>query len=93
MVMELRWTGDFEIDDAPIRECLDQLVCLRGRGLLTVSEINRIADILKDGEIPVTTCWRDGACDRATGTSVDSVTFEPTDALKNLMAAIRTGPA
>ena len=91
---ETRWTHHWDpIDDTPLRECFDELICLRGRGLLTAEELLRIGKIFQEGKETFTVRWWNRRRDPATRTCIDAVTFEPCDALVDLMATIHTGPA
>ena len=94
MTAEATWTHDWDpIDETPLRECFDELICLRRRGLLTADEQSRLTDICQEPEKTFTLRWWNRRRDPATRTCVDAVTFEPCNALKDLLTAIRTGPA
>ena len=94
MTDEAPWTHEWDpIDDTPVRECFDELICLKRRGLLTAEEDGRLVDICQESENTFTVRWWNRRRDPATRTCVDAVTFEPSDALKDLLTAIRTGPS
>ena len=88
--MSAPWALNFEIDDRDLQVCLDELVLLFRRGLLSPKDIDSIIEILKDSEIALTGSFRDFRSFPTTHTAEACMVLKPSDSLVELIAAIRT---
>ena len=91
--MTTPWVLNFETDDTAIQRCLDELMLLFRRGLLTPEDINDIIYILERSEEALTVSFRDFRSDPTTRTGKVRILLQPSDCLLDLLATFRARPA
>ena len=91
--MTTPWILNSEIDDTAVQRCLDELMLLFRRGLLTPQDINRVIQILERSEDALTVGFRDFRSDPATRTAKARILLQPSDRLMDLLATFRARPA
>ena len=91
--MTTPWVLNSEIDDTAIRRCLDELMLLFRRGLLTPEDINDIIHILERSEEALTVGFQDFRSHPTTRTAIARILLQPSDRLVDLLATIRARPA